>query len=500
MMPAASLLENKTILVTGSAGFLAKVFVEKVLRIQPYVKKIYLLMRAPDSHSAAKRLRDEVMEKELFRVVKEKWGTDFEKFVSEKVVAVAGDVSREDLGIGDVDLKEGIWRETDLVVNFAATTRFDERYDVALATNTYGAAHVVKFSKKCVKIKLLVHVSTAYVCGEEAGIIKEKPVSMAKGGIGDDDDEMIFEIVDGERKLVQQTLLQLQSNKHLSSDCGDERGISSAMRLLGLERARHYGWPNTYTFTKAMGERIAMSLKGDLPLVILRPAIVTSTIKHPFPGWTEGVRTIDGFIVNYAKGRMKCLIERPETVYDLIPVDMVVNSIVGCICSAFQNQPLDLIYHLGSSRNPITSSDLRHCMFTFFSRNQWKDRHGRTLKASKWKTFSSFKTFQIYMTIRFLIPLKVLCLVNAALCHRFEAMCGDLDRKLKMAMRLVKLYEPYLLFVGIFDDTNLERLRARGRQNGWWGVEEMNMNAGSINWSDYIMNVHIPGLIRFVKF
>ncbi|CAI0554723.1 unnamed protein product [Linum tenue] len=390
MIPA-SVLENKTILVTGSAGFLAKVFVEKVLRIQPDVKKLYLLMRAPDSHSAAKRLRDEVTEKELFRVVKEKWGPNFSKFVSEKVVAVAGDVSREDLGIEDLDLKKEIWKEADLVVNFAATTRFDER-------------------------------------------------------------------------------------------------------------AGHYGWPNTYTFTKAMGERIVMSLKGDLPLVILRPTIVTSTIKDPFPGWTEGVRTIDGFIVNYAKGIMKCLIERPETVYDLIPVDMVVNSIVGCICSAFQNQPLDLIYHLGSSRNALTSSDLRHLMFIFFSRNPWKDRHGRPMKANKWKTFSSFKTFQIYMTIRFLLPLKVLCLVNAALCHRFEAMCGELDRKLKVAMRLVKLYEPYLLFVGIFDDTNLEKLRARGSQNGWWDAAEMNMNAGSIDWSDYIMNVHIPGLIRFVKF
>ncbi|CAL1409018.1 unnamed protein product [Linum trigynum] len=247
MIPA-SVLDNKTVLVTGSAGFLAKVFVEKVLRIQPDVKKLYLLMRAPDSHSAAKRLRDEVMEKELFRVVKEKWGPNFAKFVSEKVVAVAGDISREDLGIEDVDLKKEIWKETDLVVNFAATTRFDERYDVALATNTYGAAHVLNFSKKCARIKLLVHVSTAYVCGEEAGIIKEKPVSMAKGGNhdDDDDDELIVKIVDGERKLVQQRLLQLQSNKQLSSDGGD-RGISSAMRLLGLERYIYIFWNIWYS-------------------------------------------------------------------------------------------------------------------------------------------------------------------------------------------------------------------------------------------------------------
>uniref|UniRef100_A0A2K1YQX8 Fatty acyl-CoA reductase n=1 Tax=Populus trichocarpa TaxID=3694 RepID=A0A2K1YQX8_POPTR len=37
-------LEDKTILVTGATGFLAK---SKMLRVQPNVKKIYLLSRAP---------------------------------------------------------------------------------------------------------------------------------------------------------------------------------------------------------------------------------------------------------------------------------------------------------------------------------------------------------------------------------------------------------------------------------------------------------------------
>nr|GFD11237.1 alcohol-forming fatty acyl-CoA reductase-like [Tanacetum cinerariifolium] len=53
-----------------------------------------------------------------------------------------------------------MWRDIDVVVNIAATTNFDERYDVALALNTYGAKYVMNFAKKCVNIKLLLHVST----------------------------------------------------------------------------------------------------------------------------------------------------------------------------------------------------------------------------------------------------------------------------------------------------------------------------------------------------
>lgn len=50
-----------------------------------------------------------------------------------------------------------------------------------------------------------------------------------------------------------------------------------------------YGWPNTYVFTKAMGEMIISDIKDNVSLVIIRPTI-TSTYKHPFPGWIEGMR------------------------------------------------------------------------------------------------------------------------------------------------------------------------------------------------------------------
>lgn len=31
-------------------------------------------------------------------------------------------------------------------------------------------------------------------------------------------------------------------------------------------------------------------LKEEVPLVINRPTIITSTFKEPFPGWVEGIR------------------------------------------------------------------------------------------------------------------------------------------------------------------------------------------------------------------
>ena len=41
--------------------------------------------------------------------------------------------------------------------------------------------------------------------------------------------------------------------------------------------------PNTYTYTKAMAERILEEDAKDLPVVIVRPSIVGATWQDPFP-------------------------------------------------------------------------------------------------------------------------------------------------------------------------------------------------------------------------
>ncbi|KAL4295864.1 hypothetical protein GQ457_12G027470 [Hibiscus cannabinus] len=123
----ARFLRDKTVLITGATGFLAKVFVEKILRLQPNVKKLYLLLRASDDKSATQRLHDEIISTELFRVLRDNWSWKFDNLISSKVIAVAGDISFDNLGIADSKLREKMWTEIEIVVNVAGTTDFRER-------------------------------------------------------------------------------------------------------------------------------------------------------------------------------------------------------------------------------------------------------------------------------------------------------------------------------------------------------------------------------------
>lgn len=42
-----------------------------------------------------------------------------------------------------------------------------------------------------------------------------------------------------------------------------------------------------------MGEMLVESLHGDIPVVVLRPSVVESTLAEPFPGWMEGIRLVN---------------------------------------------------------------------------------------------------------------------------------------------------------------------------------------------------------------
>lgn len=69
------------------------------------------------------------MGKDLFSLLKQKWGTNLNSLLSEKVTVVAGDICREDLGLklDSSVLMEEILNQVDFIVNLAATTNFDER-------------------------------------------------------------------------------------------------------------------------------------------------------------------------------------------------------------------------------------------------------------------------------------------------------------------------------------------------------------------------------------
>ncbi|URE25038.1 fatty acyl-CoA reductase [Musa troglodytarum] len=371
--------KNKSILVTGSTGFLAKIFVEKVLRVQPEVKKLFLLVRAGDATSA----------------------------------------------------------------------------------------------------------NQPYVAGEQSGLILEKKFLMGETLKGDS-----YLDIEAELSLAD------EKKRELRAEDAPEEAEKLAMKELGIRRAKLFGWPNTYVFTKAMGEMLLGHSRGDLPMVILRPTIITSVQSDPLPGWIEGTRTIDSVIIGYAKGKITCFFGDLDIIMDVVPGDMVVNAMMATM-AAHSGQQAEFIYHMGSSvRNPVTYDTLEHCHFRYFLANPRVGRDGSVMPMKRLRFIKSMVVFRVFMTLRYKLPFEVMHLVNLLSCGRLARGYNELNRKYKFVMHLVELYKPYVYFDGCFDDLNMERLRMAMKKDDA-EARMFDFDPKHVDWEDYFCSIHIPGVMKY---
>ncbi|VAI21128.1 unnamed protein product [Triticum turgidum subsp. durum] len=582
----AGCLRDKTVLVTGSTGYLGKLMVEKILRVQPDVKKVYLLVRAPDAASAEQRILTQVkwicviafdhtsymqcyghgltfscivLGKDLFNTLREKHGlAGFQKLIKEKIVPLAGDVGTRNFGL-DSSTSDDLCQEIDVIVHGAATTSFYERilewrwkyrnrgdninirdtwlrsdfwgstalnlsleepgehccksstkltgypyshdksmrvayilppswYDVALASNALGAQYGCEFAKKCPNLKLLLHVSTAFVAGTQEGLLLEKALKMGEAlrpGCHLD--------IEAELQLVEKVKAELAEAKSGGSDQSSEK---IAMKELGFKRACHFGWPNVYTFTKAMGEMLLEQQRGDLPVVIIRPTMVTSTYQDPFPGWIEGARTIDALIVAYNEQAFPCFVGDRNDTMDAVPADMVVNATLVAM-AVHWNEKGQVIYHVSSAiRNPLTGQVLEDVCWDYFSIHPRVLENGKPLENRRPYVFKRFAYFRAYLILMYKLPLEILHAVSVLLCGLFSQCYNKHNRRYTFLMLLVKLYAPYAFFKGCFDDTNLTRLRKEVKMDGKDG-SLFNFDPKSMDWHSYLLNVHVPAVLMY---
>ncbi|XP_044961699.1 fatty acyl-CoA reductase 1-like [Hordeum vulgare subsp. vulgare] len=488
--------KNKNILITGSTGLLGKVLLEKILRVQPDVKKIYLPVRAVDSVAAKERVDTEVVGNELFGILREKHGDMFQSFTVEKIVPFAGDVMYEDFGIDVVTLRElQLTEDLEIIINAAATTNFCERYDVALGVNVVGVKHMCNFAKKCPNLDVLLHISTAYVAGEKQGLVQER----------------LFK--DGETLRAGTHLnidIELSIAKDLKKKLETDVDMSSkAMKELGLSRARHFGWPNTYVFTKTMGEMILSQLlrrEDDIPVVIVRPSIITSILNDPLPGWIQGTRTIDKFLISYAKQNLPCALGDLDLTMDVIPSNMVVNAIISAIVthSSLSNPKREgaedspVVYHVSSStRHPVPYGILYRTAKRYFNEHPRVGTDGRVVPTREVWLINNITLFHFLVVVTFRFPLELLHVLSILCCGLFGLgpLYHDLAEKYRILIKLMDIYGPFALFKGCFDDFNLNKLRLSMIDDD---ASIFNFDPKTIDWEDYFYRVHIPGVMKYL--
>src|SRR5690606_329808 len=110
--------------------------------------------------------------------------------------------------------------------------------------------------------------------------------------------------------------------------------IEAQLAELGQERAQFWGWANTYTYTKSIGEQIAA--RSGLPFSIVRPAIIESCVAFPEPGWNEGINTSAPLIFAIREGQFQ--MPGNDIRLDIVPCDMVATGMLLAMGELLQRE------------------------------------------------------------------------------------------------------------------------------------------------------------------
>ena len=249
-----------------------------------------------------------------------------------------------------------------MVVHCAGLVNFEASLEKALAANTIGVANVLKFCRK--QGAAMMHVSTCYVAGNADGqrfeddipadwcpkgarnFSLQREIRDALGAV----DRVIAESSDqslacrtGER--LKTTAVAARAEGALENR--RKRWVEDRLKKIGQQRAFGSGWPNTYSYSKSLGEQLVLAARDEVNVAVVRPSVIESALKDPFPGWNQGVNT-SAPLTYMARRGYRFYPARADLVLDVIPVDLVAHAMVPILAALLlrRHQP---IYQLGTS-------------------------------------------------------------------------------------------------------------------------------------------------------
>jgi thioester reductase-like protein len=507
-------MSGKHVMLIGVTGFIGKVWLANTLMDLPEMGKIYLLIRRQKSNPAMRRFEKMVEESPVFDPLYERYGRRLASFIGEKVEVVEGDVTQAGLGFTD-EVGKRLRRDLDLIINSSGLTDFNPDLRDALATNVDAAVNVLEFVREA-KHCGLVHLSTCYVAGARDGRVSEKlRPNYTPAGITDFAAEREWQalhalVADAEAKaesdevtaeLQRQALDKEHAAKDLQGAALENQIRKNRIRWLrnyltetGTKRALELGWPNTYTLTKSLAESLIGKRGADVPVAIVRPAIVETSVEKPFTGWNEGINTSAS--LSYLLGTaFRQLPSNEHKRLDIIPVDSVCQGMT-LIAAAVMERRNEAVYQLATSvTNPcdmgrsieLTSLAHRKHYRAQEGLESWLRLRMDAIPVSKtrYNRMSAPAQRAIVKSIQRImapLPLKKTPLART-------------ERNLEKVEKLVELFEPFILHnEHDFVADNVEKLSHAlvPEERGQFGYDTR-----SLDWWEYWIDIHIPALRRW---
>ncbi|MCA9322170.1 MAG: SDR family oxidoreductase [Planctomycetes bacterium] len=468
LRPLLESFANRTLLVSGSTGFVAKALVAKISGSLPTVSRIILPIRARNQGEAERRFEREIEGSSAFAALR---GSSWRS----RIEVLACDLSQPDLGI-DAATRATLVKEVEVVINSAASVDFNGPVHLALAANVRAPRALLGLAREAGAP--FVQVSTCFVCGLMDGEVPEAlhPIP------GENLASCLAELEDASRPFF-------------------EQDDSEASTRAGRRLAKAKGFADIYSYTKFLGEHVVNDERDGLPTVIVRPAIVESALRDPYPGWLQGFRMLDPLILAHGEGRLRGFPVKPATVLDIIPVDFVANAILAATARLLEGDQTFTVYQVGTSATaPLEARRIARNLEEHFAAEPLQDErgHARTLSAIK---LHDPVRYRRQVTWRYDWPLKV----GSAIFGRRLPVPGTrlVRRALRRARGALRATLKYVDTYGAYAALDVrfmtDNTRALNSALGAPDRETFDFRLGTLDWDAFLREVHIPGLLRMLR-
>jgi HAD superfamily hydrolase (TIGR01490 family) len=442
--------------------------------------------------------------------LREKLGDGFDDRVATKVRVLEGDVHAPSLGLGEEDLTE-LSREVDVVIHSAASVIFDAPLDAAVDSNVRGTLGLLKLARTWEKLPLFIHISTAYVVGTSNEDAPEAPPgpSSPNGTTLDAREEVlgleavVAEVDEASQERALLRRFETEARRELGM-VGEEEEVAERVDQLrrawmrerlverGTRRARELGWNDVYTFTKSLAERMVVAESGETPLVIMRPAIIESSHREPYPGWIQGTRMADPIIMAFAKGILREFPGNPKSYVDIVPVDHVVNAILAA--GVRRPEKPEIFQVASGERNPIRYRDLYDIVRDYFVQNPLRDSSGRPIQVPEW-SFPGRRRVEAHLKME-LAGLKVAAILAARMPEGHMASdarqrIARAEKRAKMSLYYSRIYGAYANMTSTFASSRTEALYSALPSED---REAFPFDIADIDWRAWMQGAHLPAL------
>ena len=523
MPPLEQVLRKRTILLTGATGFLGKVFLYLLLRWHPEIERVYLLIRG-DRKSSLNRFRREILDSPVMGPLRDHLGARFDKYIEEKIIVIPGDITIDGLVADGVDpIKKD---SLDAIVHCAGMVNFEASLEKAISVNTLGVANVIEYCRK--HGAAMMHVSTCYAAGVADGHRYEDDFSENWCPIGKRNFNLRREIreaqaviarVDAESRdqlrqaeLADDHEIEIEPSENSNGDAEPEalshgdgrrkRWVEDRLKEVGKARALSWGWPNTYSYTKSLGEQLVFAERNNLAVTVVRPAVIESALSDPFPGWNQGVNT--SAPLTYLSGRgYRFYPASAELVLDIIPVDLAAHAMIPILAALLSKRHRTVYQLCTSDVNPLPMRRLVE-LTALSNRREHRKEGGAMGKLGPHieAVVVSQNTYDLASdTMPRLLKYTASFARNVVgdeseRLRKFESGVDRIAEDMDLARDMIEVYRPYIQeLIYTFHGNNVRELYAALKPSD---AAHHPFRPDQIDWADYWIAVHMPGLRRHI--